>query len=415
MDTTTCLIAGGGPAGIMLGLLLSRAGVAVTVLEKHADFLRDFRGDTVHASTVRLLDELGLGNAFRQLPQSRLGAFALPVAGGGTVELGDFASLEPPYNYIAMIPQWDFLNFLVAAARTEPSFSIRMNTEVTGLIREKDRVAGVHYRTRDGEIGEIRADLTVACDGRGSTIRAAAGLVPEEFPVPFDVWWFRLPRYPDEGGPVATVSPSFVGKEIMLAITREDFYQIAYFAPKGEDARLRAEGIESFRTRIARLRPDFADRLQSLVSMDSVYVLDVRLNRLHQWHQPGLLLIGDAAHAMSPAGGVGVNLAIQDAVAAAALLAEPLKAGRLGGADLAAVRKRRWMPTLVIQTVQRFLHRAIFTAAFEGRRSGPPGAVIWLLQHVPGLDGLPARLIAFGPRPEHAPDFARRPQTEPMP
>lgn len=413
MDRLDCVIAGGGPAGIMLALLLARGGVRVTVLEKHGDFLRDFRGDTVHASTIRLLDQLGLGAAFRLLPQTRLGAFELPTAGGGRIPLGDFAGLKPPYNYVAMLPQWDFLNFLVAAARQEPNFSIRMNTEATGLVEQDGIVTGVAYRTREGETGEIAAGLVVACDGRGSTLRQAAGLVPREFPVPFDTWWFRLPRREDEGGPVSNVFPQFKGTDILLTITREGYYQMAYFLPKGSDAQLRAEGIERFRQRIAAIRPDFADRVDAIRSMDDVYTLDVKLNRLERWHRPGLLLIGDAAHAMSPAGGVGVNLAIQDAAAAARLLRDPLLRGDVTEADMAAVQRRRWMPTRVIQAVQQMLHEAVFVAAFKGVRSGPPPAVIWMLRHVPWLNTLPARMIAFGPRPEHAPDFARRPQSEP--
>ncbi|WP_108462498.1 FAD-dependent oxidoreductase [Devosia naphthalenivorans] len=415
MESTTCVIAGGGPAGIMLGLLLSRAGIAVTVLEKHADFLRDFRGDTVHASTIELLDELGLGNAFRKLPQTRLQNFQLPLPDGSTFLLGDFSTLKPPYNYVALIPQWDFLDFLVGVARREPSFAIRMNTEVTGLRLDGERVSGVHYREQDGMEGDIVADLVVACDGRHSILRDQAGLVPHEFNVPFDTWWFRLPRYPAEMGEVAAVVPQFGDRDVMLTLTREDFYQIAYFAEKGADARLRAEGIERFRQRIASMRPDFADRLDTLTSMDDLHLLDVRLNRLKTWHRIGLLCIGDAAHAMSPAGGVGINLAIQDAVAAATRLAVPLREVRLTDADLATVRRRRWMPTVVIQRLQRILHRVLFVPAFEGRRRGPPSLIVLLARYVPGFTALPARLVAFGPRPEHAPDFAQRAQTEPPP
>lgn len=411
MESTSCLIAGGGPAGIMLGLLLARAGIAVTVLEKHGDFLRDFRGDTVHASTIQLLDELGLGNAFRKLDQTRLQNFQLPLPDGKTVLLGDFGKLAPPYDYVAMIPQWDFLNFLAAAASHEPSFTLRMNTEVTDLVLTDDVVTGVAYRERSGAEGTISADLVVACDGRHSILRQKAGLVPREFKVPFDTWWFRLPRHASEMGGVATLVPQFRGREIMLSLTRESFYQVAYFAEKGANARLRAEGIERFRQRIANLRPDFADRVDTLQSMDDVHMLDVKLNRLETWHRPGLLCIGDAAHAMSPAGGVGINLAIQDAVAAATLLAEPLRHGPVTADTLAKVRKRRWRPTVILQFAQRILHRLLFVPTFEGRRAGPPRIVLWLARYVPGFTALPARLIAFGPRPEHAPDFARRPQS----
>lgn len=415
MERTTCLIAGGGPAGIMLGLLLARAGIAVTVLEKHSDFLRDFRGDTVHASTIELLDELGLGNAFRRLDQTRLQNFRLPLPKGETVLLGDFSTLKPPYDYVAMIPQWDFLNFLSAAAQHEPGFTLRVNTEVTDLVTMHGVVTGVTYRQRDGVEGSIGADLVVACDGRQSIIRQQAGLVPREFKVPFDTWWFRLPRPPSEMGAIATLIPQFRGREIMLSLTRETFYQVAYFAEKGADARLRSEGIERFRERVANLRPDFADRVDALQSMDDVHLLDVRLNRLETWHRPGLLCIGDAAHAMSPAGGVGINLAIQDAVAAATRLAEPLRTGQVTDEVLASVRKRRWRPTVIIQFAQRILHRALFVPVLAGRRAGPPRLLVFLARYVPGFTALPARLIAFGPRPEHAPDFARHPQTETAP
>ncbi|WP_281269602.1 FAD-dependent oxidoreductase [Arthrobacter silvisoli] len=412
-ESTTCAIAGGGPAGVMLGLLLARAGVEVTVLEKHADFLRDFRGDTVHPSTIRLLDELGLGEGFRALPQSRLGNFRLP-APDGDITLADFQRLKPPYNYVAMVPQWELLNFLVNAARDEPCFTLRMNTEATGLLHDGGKVAGVSYRTRDAQsgeeagTGELRAELTVACDGRGSVLRREAGLVPREFPVPFDTWWFRLSRNQDEQGQIASLTPRFAGKEVLLALTRKDYYQIAYIAEKGADAWLRAEGVERFRERVSRLRPDFADRVGEIRSMDDLHKLDVKLNRISRWHKPGLLLIGDAAHAMSPAGGVGINLAIQDAVAAAARIAGPLLRGRLTERDLAAVQKRRWFPTVAIQSVQLLLHTAIFGPAVTRGLSGPPGPVVFAARRLPWLRKVPAFLLGFGPRPEHAPGFARR-------
>ena len=413
--STQCVVAGGGPAGIMLGLLLARAGVQVTVLEKHADFLRDFRGDTVHASTVRLMDELGLGEDFRALPQSRLGNFRLPVAGGGSVVLADFGLLKEPYNYVAMVPQWDLLNFLVAAAGQEPTFTLRMNTEVTDLLRDSSgAVTGVAYQTRDPltaaqlESGELRASLTVACDGRGSVLRQRAGLAPHEYPVPFDTWWFRLPRTADEDEPVASIAPRFGNSDVLLSLTRKDYHQIAYLAAKGLDPRLRAEGVEAFRARVARLRPDLADRVDTIRSLDELHLLDVKLNRLSRWHQPGLLLIGDAAHAMSPAGGVGINLAVQDAVAAARIIASSLLSGTLDDGHLAAVQKRRWLPTVIVQTFQRLLHRAIFARVMAGKQPKPPRILVLMARHVRAFPKLPARMIAFGPRPERAPDFARR-------
>ncbi len=409
MKRTTCLVAGGGPAGIMLGLLLARGGVEVIVCEKHADFLRDFRGDTVHPSTIRLLDELGMGAEFAQLPQSRLESLRLPTTGGETIDFGDFSALDPPYNFIAMIPQWDFLEFLAAHARREPSFKLLMETEVTGLLWQDERVTGVTVLT-GGQEDSIGADLVVACDGRHSILRAQAGLASRNYDVPFDVWWFRLPRHPDEQAEPANLVPSFAGRDIMLAIAREGFYQMAAFIPKGSDAQRRAQGIGPLRDMIVRLRPDFADRVDTLTAMDQVKTLDVRLDRLKRWHRPGLLCIGDAAHAMSPAGGVGINLAIQDAVATAQILRHPLRAGTLTETDLAAVQRRRMMPTRVIQAMQRVLHRVIFQNGFQSRRAGPPHFMLFLARHVPGFRKLPALFVGFGPRPEHAPDFARRPE-----
>lgn len=405
---------------MMLGLLLARAGVEVTVLEKHGDFLRDFRGDTVHASTIRLIDELGLGDAFRKLPQSRLNAAAIPLPGGGMLTLGDFASLKPPYNYIAMMPQWDFLNFLAGEAAREPTFTLLMEHEATSLMSDGGRVTGVRYRTRrsaggngadgHGSEGAIQADLVVATDGRHSVLRRAAGLQPKDFPVPFDTWWFKLPRHASEKGAVAGIVPAFRGREAMIALFRDDYYQMGYLGPKGTDARIRSEGVERFRQRVAALRPDLADRVDSIRSLDDLHMLDVRLDRLRRWYVDGLLCIGDAAHAMSPAGGVGINLAIQDAVAAAARLAPALLRGQVTVGDLAAVERRRRMPTVVVQTVQRIMHRAVFAPLFAGRRSGVPSVVLFLARHVPALTRLMPRLIAFGPRPEHAPGFARRGQ-----
>jgi 2-polyprenyl-6-methoxyphenol hydroxylase-like FAD-dependent oxidoreductase len=408
VESTSVVIAGGGPAGMMAGLLLARAGITVTVLEKHADFLRDFRGDTVHASTVRLLDELGLGAEFRKLPQSRLTGLLLPGTDSQRVPIDIFAALPAPYNYVAMVPQWDLLNLLAETAGREPTFTLRMRTKATGLVVAGDRVIGVHYRGPDGA-GEIHADLTVACDGRASVLRNASGLPARDYRVPFDVWWFRLPRHPDEDGEIAGAAPAFGRGEILLALTREDYYQLAYPIPKGSDARRRAEGVEAFRSRVAALRPDLADRVETIASMDDVFVLDVRLDRLRRWYTEGLLCIGDAAHAMSPAGGVGINLAIQDAVAAARLLAAPLREHGLTTADLARVQQRRQRPAVILQTMQRVLHvglRALLSGRITVR---PPWGLLRRASRAPRwLLRIPARLIAVGPRPEQAPDFARR-------
>jgi 2-polyprenyl-6-methoxyphenol hydroxylase-like FAD-dependent oxidoreductase len=391
---------------MVLGLLLARAGVEVTVLEKHGDFLRDFRGDTVHPSTLQLLDELGLAEEFERLPHTKVEQVVIPTADGDTVTLGDFRRLHVRHPYIAMTPQWDLLDLLADAGRREPTFTLRMSTEMTDLLREGDRVSGVRYRTADGDTGEIRADLTVACDGRYSLARRQAGLRPREFPVPIDVWWFRVPRLPDDRP--SALAPHAAPGRFAVVIPREDFLQVAYIGRKGTDAQVRARGIEAFRADVAELIPDFRDRVDTLRSMDDVKHLDVRVDRLVQWHVDGLLCIGDAAHAMSPVGGVGINLAVQDAVAAATLLAEPLRTGTVGPSDLAAVRARRLLPTVVVQTLQRGLHRGFVGPLVEGRRAGPPKPVLALVRRLPQLSVVPAYLIGVGLRPEHAPAFARR-------
>ena len=405
---TGCLIAGGGPAGIMLGLLLARAGIEVTVAEKHGDFLRDFRGDTVHASTLRLLGELGLEDRFRAIPHADLADYRLPIGDHRSIVLGDFSKLPEPYNHISLAPQWDLLSLLADAAAEEPGFTLLMNTEVLSPVVDHGRVIGARVRSGDGSESAIMADLTVACDGRNSDLRSSAGMVTKEYPVPYDVWWFRLPRTEAEReNELPTLLPTIKPPDIMLAMSHQDYYQIAYLARKGSEQRLRDEGIDSFRRRIARLRPDLADRVGELRSMDDVPILDVRMNRLRRWHRPGLLCIGDAAHAMSPSGGVGVNLAIQDAVAAARYLAEPLRQHWVTDHDLDQVRRRRLFPTVFLQSGQRLLHTTIYEPALAGLPGGFDLAVL-VLRLLPWLSGPVGRLIAIGPRPESAPDFARR-------
>ncbi len=400
-EKTTCAIVGGGPAGMVLGLLLVRAGVEVTLLEKHADFLRDFRGDTVHPSTMTLLDELGLWDRFAALPQSRVDTAEFP-SDGRLLTVVDFRRLREPHPYIAMVPQWDLLNLLAEAAEAEPTFTLRMRHEVTGLVRRGNRVAGVRYRAPDGE-GELSADLTVACDGRWSVCRRQAGLVPREWPVPFDVWWFRLPRDMDA---VYSLLPRTAPGRLLIMIPREGYFQIAYLIPKGADAQLRARGLQAFRDEVSGLVPEAS--AEHLQSWDDVKFLDVRLNRLKRWHIDGLLCIGDAAHAMSPAGGVGINVAVQDAVGAAVLLAEPLRRGVLADRDLAAVRRRRLPPVAATQAVQRFLHRNLMAPILDGGKSAPPAPLMAALRRLPGLAVIPAHVIGVGVRPEHAPPFARR-------
>ena len=400
MPTTTCAIAGGGPAGMVLGLLLARAGIEVTVLEKHGDFLRDFRGDTVHPTTMTLLDDLGLGPQFAALPKSIIERARAEVD-GQPVTVVDFTRLRQKHPYVAMVPQWDLLNLLAAAAAQEPTFTLRMNCAVTGLLRDGQTVTGVQYVGPDGP-GELRADLTVACDGRTSILRQAAGLSVIDYPVPFDVWWFRLPRA--AGGQYSLV-PRTSGGRSLIMIPREGYFQIAYFIPKGADARLRAEGLAAFRANLAALIPEVPT--DELTSWDDVKMLNVQLNRLRRWYTDGLLCIGDAAHAMSPAGGVGINLAIQDAVAAARLLAEPLRAHRVRPRDLAAVQRRRTLPTVATQRLQRIIHRGMSRPADQELK--PPAALQVVLERLPGLAVVPAYLVGVGLRPESAPAFARRP------
>jgi len=400
-ETTTCVIAGGGPAGMVLGLLLARAGVEVTLLEKHADFLRDFRGDTVHPSTLRLIDDLGLWDEFSTVPQSRIDHLGIDVD-GRQVTLVDLRRLHQPHPYIAMVPQWDLLNLLAEAAQAEPTFTLKMSTEVTGLLRDGNRVTGVRYRGPDGD-GDLTADLTVACDGRTSTVRRESGLPVREWPVPFDVWWFRLPRDADaEYSLVPRIEPG----RVLIMIPREGYFQIAYLIPKGSDERLRARGLEVLRDEVAALVPE-ADS-SNLTSWDDVKLLDVKLNRLKRWHTDGLLCIGDAAHAMSPMGGVGINIAVQDAVGAATLLAEPLRRRQVSNADLAAVRRRRLPAAAITQTLQRIMHRRLVVPVFAGADGKPPAVFVALLQKLPWLAAIPARVIGVGVRPERAPSFARR-------
>nr|WP_269462760.1 FAD-dependent oxidoreductase [Mycobacterium basiliense] len=405
-DETTCLVVGGGPAGMMLGLLLARAGVDVTVMEKHADFLRDFRGDTVHASTLSLLDELGLEARFAQTPHRLIDTIRMKMQ-GQPVDI-DLTRLPGSHRHIALVPQWDFLELLATSAALEPTFRLLRSTEATGVLRgngsDHDRVVGVTYRDQSGETREMRATLTVACDGRGSTVRSAVGLRPRGFGAPMDVWWFRMPRRADDPTGLAGIFDAGHGA---IAIDRGDYYQIAFVIPKGSDAKLRAQGITELHRVLTNMMPWLADRVDSLNSFDDVKLLDVQLNRLRNWHTGGVLCIGDAAHAMSPVGGVGINLAVADAVAAARILAGGLRRGRVSRSRLVWLQARRWAPTAFLQAIQRAIHAVVVAVAVQ-ETTPEPSRAVRLVSRSLALRRMMGYLIAIGPLPEHAPKYARR-------
>ena len=381
---------------MMLGLLLARAGVEVVVLEKHADFLRDFRGDTIHPSTLEVMHELGLLERLLTLPHQKssringqFGDLALTVA--------DFSSLSTQCRFIAFMPQWDFLSFLAEEAARYSTFQLRMHADVTGLIEEAGSVVGLRANSPDGTL-EVRASLVVGADGRHSVVRAQAGLSVEEFGAPMDVLWFRLSRQPsDPADPIGR----FDASRIFIMLNRGDYWQCGFVIPKGSRDRLQGKGLPAFRDAVVQLAPFMADRVGELHDWDPIKLLTVQVDRLHRWYRPGLLCIGDAAHAMSPVGGVGINLAIQDAVATANLLAAPLRAGRPTVQDLQRVQQRREWPTRMTQRVQLMIQdRVIKRVLTDGDRFSPPFA-IRLLALVPFLRRIPARMIGLGFRPEH--------------
>jgi len=381
---------------MMLGFLLARAGVRVVVLEKHPDFLRDFRGDTVHPSTLELIHELGLLEDFLKLPHRTVDRLSLQV-GKQRIQLIDLTHLPTQCKYIALMPQWDFLNFLADHGRRYRQFDLRMRAEVTDLIEEAGRIVGVRVHTPDGEL-TVRADLLVGCDGRHSTVREKAGLQTDDYGAPMDALWFRITRRDSDG---ADVFGHIEAGALLVMLDRGDYWQCAYVIPKGGIDRVKANGIETFRNRVIALSPFLADRVGELKSFDDIKLLSVMVNRLRQWWRPGLICIGDAAHAMSPIGGVGINIAVQDAVAAANCLAAPLRAGTVGTGDLQAVQARRDFPARMTQQIQLTMQNRIIGPALQGTREPEPPLLFKLFDAFAILRRIPARLLALGIRPEH--------------
>ena len=396
--STTCVIAGGGPAGMMCGYLLARAGIDVTVLEKHADFLRDFRGDTVHPSTMQVLHELGLLEEFLTLPHARIARAGIDI-GDRHFNFADLTRLPTAARYIAMMPQWDFLDFLAGKAKQFPNFHLLMQTEAKDLLMQNGRIAGVLARGSNGNL-QIRAGLTIAADGRRSTLREKSGLAVTELGAPFDVLWLRLPA---EKGDPEDVIGRLQGGQMFVMIWRGDYYQCALVIAKGGYDAIRAEGLSRFRARLKSVAGFAANRVDGAITdFDQVKLLTVSVNRLEQWARPGLQCIGDAAHAMSPVGGVGINLAIQDAVATANILGPVLQKGVPKFADLKKVQKRREFPTRVIQAFQLFVqNRFLAPNIVQGNGTPNPPVFLKLVDRWPWLQQFPARFVGLGPRPEH--------------
>jgi 2-polyprenyl-6-methoxyphenol hydroxylase-like FAD-dependent oxidoreductase len=393
---TRCCIAGGGPAGIMLGFLLARMGVDVVVLEKHADFLRDFRGDTIHPSTLEIMHELGILTEFLKRPHQEILELAGQI-GTETVTIADFTHLPTYCKFLALMPQWDFLNFITEQARRYPTFRLMMQAEVTDLIEENGAIAGVRANTRDGPL-EVRASLSVGADGRRSVVRTRGNLEVVDLGAPMDVMWMRISRHPDD--PAQTFGHVDRGK-ILVMLNREDYWQCAFVIPKGAADEVRKKGMESFRHEIAALEPFLRDRVQELSDWKDVSLLTVAVDRLSHWSRPGLLCIGDAAHAMSPIGGVGINLAIQDAVATANILGPKLLQDAVTATDLQAVQRRRNFPTRATQRMQILIQNNIVRRVLGSSKPLTPPWPIKLLGRFPILRRIPARIVGVGFRPEH--------------
>ena len=394
---THCCIVGGGPAGMMLGYLLGRAGIETVVLEKHADFFRDFRGDTVHPSTLQVMDELGLIDGFLKLPHQQIqkmdGKF-----GDDSIRVADLSRLNVKYPFIAMMPQWDFLNFLRESGKRFASLKVMMNANATDLIWSGDTVVGANADTAEGPV-EIRADLTIGCDGRHSIVRERAGLEVEEIGAPMDVLWFRAGRRANE---TESLFARVQSGKMLVTFDRGDYWQCAYVIAKGQDEALKARGLDAFRSDVIGMAPVLASGMSEVKTWDDVRLLTVAINRLKRWMRPGLLCIGDAAHAMSPVGGVGVNLAVQDAVATANLLAEKLAGGRPSEQQLDAVQRRREFPVRMTQAMQVVVQKNLISVALkpgDGLLRAP--LFVRIVNALPWLQGITARFIAIGVRPEH--------------
>jgi 2-polyprenyl-6-methoxyphenol hydroxylase-like FAD-dependent oxidoreductase len=403
--TTQCCIAGGGPAGMMLGFLLARSGVDVVVLEKHADFFRDFRGDTVHPSTLELVCELGLIDEFLKLPHQKVETLTGQV-GAEHLKMVDFRFVPTGCKFIALMPQWDFLNFLAQQGARYKTFNLRMNAEAIDLIEEDGRIVGLYAKTPDEPL-TIRAQLVVGCDGRHSTVREKAGLVSDDYGAPMDVLWFRMSRKQSDN--TDTFGHIEAGK-LMVMLDRGDYWQCAYVIPKGGIEQVKSEGLETFRKRVVEMSPFLADRVGELESWDDVKLLSVTVDRLRKWWRPGLICIGDAAHAMSPIGGVGINMAVQDAVAAANRLASPLRSSKLRDDDLRAIQDRRILPVRFTQWLQLTIQRRIIGRVLESQRRPKPPLFFKLFGIFPVLRRIPAWLIGIGIRPEHV----RIPEAKPL-
>ncbi len=396
VETTACCIVGSGPAGAVLALLLARKGIPVMLLEEHMDFDRDFRGDTIHPSVMEIMDEIGVADRLLQFNHTNVSSIPVQTA-KGTFTLGDFRHLKTRFPYIAMIPQVHFLEFITTEAKRYPGFQLVMGARVEKLVEENGEVRGVHYRGQDGW-HEVRAILTVGADGRFSRMRRLAGFEPIKTAPPMDVLWFRLPR---KAGDPEQSGGRLGDGHILIMLNRADYWQMGYVIPKGGYQEIKAAGLERLRETVAELLPEFADRMESVQEWKQVSVLSVESSRLPRWYRPGLLLIGDAAHVMSPIGGVGINYAIQDAVVAANVLTEHLKAGKVPLSDLAEVQRKRELPTRIIQGFQNILQKQVLAKVLKSDKPLTISPFLLFLLRLPWVGNLPARLIAFGPVSVH--------------